>query len=153
MKGWILALIIALVTLPACGPQNPNVTPQASVAHYATDVLQGLTAYQALLVKATEGPNAPMTVEQAKPQMDKIREGLVQAQKLSGLLKSYDTLTTPTARQGVLPQIQAALTSLSTLGLDAAALPAQLLQEGVKLVNNVSSLVASAKAAIATGGM
>ncbi len=50
-------------------------------------------------------------------------------------------------------QVQAALTALSTLGLDAATLPAQLVAEGTRLVTNVNSIIATAKAAVATGGM
>lgn len=155
MKTLLVVLSISVVGFvsTACGPQQANVTPQAAIAHYGSDIVSGLLAYQKIIVAATEATPPVLTVAQATPQMDKIRTGLTRANTLSGLLKQYDALTTPTAKAGLVPQIQAALTALSTLGLDAATLPAQLVAEGTKLVTNVNNLVATTKAAIATGGM
>ena len=153
MKTLALALLLPLFVV-GCGPQNVNVTPQAAVAHYASDLATALTTYQALIVKATEGPTPLLTVAQAQPQMDKIRQGLDQGQRLATLLRQYDALAPgSTEKTTVAAQVQAALTALSTLGLDAATLPAQLVAEGTRLVTNVNSIIANAKAAVATGGM
>lgn len=144
---------LCLLAVAACGPQQANVTPQAAVAHYGADIVQGLTTYQSFLIKATEGPTPTLTVEQAKPRMDEVRKGLAAAQRLSTLLKSYDSLTTTQEKQAIVPQIQEALNALATLGLDAATLPAQLVNEGTRLANNVASIIAAAKVAISSGGL
>lgn len=160
MKRLITVLIVGLgvaaglVMLTGCGPQNVNVTPQAAVAHYATDVVSGLTAYQALIVKATEGTPPLLTVAQATPRMNEIRKGLNGGQQLATLLRQYDALAPGSAeRQPLIAQIQAALTALSTLGLEPATLPAAIVGEGTRLVSNVQSIIANARAAVAAGGM
>lgn len=146
-------LVFTLVVFPACGPQNANVTPQAAVAHYGSDILTGINTYQAFLVKVTEGPMPVLSVEAAKPRMDEIRKGLTEAQKLSELLKRYDALSTLAEKKTIIGQIQASLSALSALGLDAATLPAQIVAEGTKIVGNINSLIASTRAAVAAGGM
>lgn len=153
MKTLAFALLLPLFVV-GCGPQNANVTPQAAVAHYASDLASALTAYQAMIVKATQGTPPILTTAQAQPQMDKIRTGLDKGQQLATLLRQYDALAPGSAdKKAVATQVQAALTALSTLGLDAATLPAQLVAEGTRLVTNVNSIIATAKAAVATGGM
>lgn len=151
----LLSMPVAYVSVStvACGPQAVNVTPQAAVAHYGADIVSGLLAYQRLIVTATEATPPVLTVAQATPQMDKIRAGLTQAEALSTLLKQYDALTAGAAKSALVPQIQAALTALSTLGLDAATLPAALVAQGTQLVSSVNTLIASAKAAVVTGGL
>jgi hypothetical protein len=153
MKTLALALLMPLLFV-GCGPKNVNVTPQATVAHYASDIAQALTTYQALVVKATQGMPPLMTVAQAQPRMDEIRKGLDAGQRLATMLRQYDALAPgDSTRGGVASQIQAALTALSTLGLAPATLPAAIVAEGTRLVANINTVIANAKAALATGGM
>ena len=146
-----LAILTLCVFSPGCATVQTQ-PPQATIAHYGADILAGITGYQSLLVKATEGPTPLMTVEKAKPQMDAIRTKLDQAQKLSDLLKAYDTAT-GAAKTDLVSQINAALSALQVLGVDPTSLPAQLVAEGQKLVANVVNLVNQTKAAIAAGRM
>lgn len=148
-----IVLMIAWLPVTACGPQNANVQPQASIAHYGTDVVNGVSLFQDLIIKASTGPTPIMTTAQAKPYMDKILAFAETAQKLSVALKEYDALTAGVEKQAKAKQVQTILAALGGLGSLANGLPAGIASEAAKLVGNVTDAVASVRSAVAAASL
>ena len=87
----VFAFTMVLGFVLACGGTNPNpnVTPQAKIAHYGTDIAQGITTLQQTVtqVRAACLPCAPAT--------DKItdidQQAVNKAKDLDQALRAYDT--------------------------------------------------------------
>lgn len=146
-----LVLVVSLFVYACAQNPSPGQTPQASIAHYGTDIVNGVGLFQDLIIRSSTGPKPIMTTAQAKPYMDKILVVAGEGQKLSAALKEYDALTAGVARQAKAQQIQTILTAIAASGVSAWAdnLPSSVATEGAKLVSNITTAIAQVKAALA----
>lgn len=146
----ILATLI-IFGFVGCGPKNANVTPQAAVAHYGTDVLTAVQVTQKATIAASDAHT--ITVDQAKPVMDQILKVITAADKLSAALKVYDAATggaRTTAKSDVLQLANALLTAVQT---GFTNVPPALGTEIQRLITNVTSGISQIKLALSAGGV
>lgn len=146
-------VIVALVLSGACGGTNPNpsVTPQAKVAHYGSDIAQGITTLQQTVtqVRSTCAACADAT--------DKItdadQQAVTAATKLSSALKAYDAATTLTAKNVAASDVQASVADITKLLATAFNVKVEnpMASQIATLVSNVLSLTASVSAEVAKG--
>jgi hypothetical protein len=138
-----------ILSTGGCLHAAPNTTPQAAVAHYGTDIVQGINAVRAAVTTATESTPPVLTVERATPVMDKLRQAQEQAAQLSIQLKAYDAATTPVDRQNIGQKIQALLNSITAAVAAAGAgdMPQALLAQTSQLVTNVMATVNTIRSA------
>lgn len=133
---------IALTTV-ACAHAPANTTPQAAVAHYGTDLINGVNAVRQAVIAATDATPPILTAEKATPVMDNLRKANTYAQDLSGLLKMYDAATTVTAKADLSVKIQSVLSAITAaVGMASGNdMPSQLLSQTTSLVANVNTTV------------
>lgn len=149
----VFAFTMVLGFVLACGGTNPNpnVTPQAKIAHYGTDIAQGITTLQQTVtqVRAACLPCAPAT--------DKItdidQQAVNKAKDLDQALRAYDTASSLSVKNVSAAQVQANVAELTALLSDAFmvqidnAMAAQVSQ----LISNVLALTATVSAEVAKG--
>lgn len=151
-----LAVVVALLFVPlaplaGCGGVDPNVTPQAKLAHYGTTVAKEITTVQKFVTEQTTAGTIP--VEPART-LTGVNQKLVdQGRLLSDALKTYDAAVTLDAKHLAEAEVMRLVASFNaTIGeaynvkVDTAA-AAQV----YALYANVSKIVATVSSEIAKG--
>src|SRR6188508_2352718 len=148
-----------LVTAAACSgtascANNPSasVTPQAKVAHYSADVLDAVTIVQKTVTQGVASNAIPVeTGRQITSVIENINDN---ARKLGETLKLYDAATTLADRSKAGADAQsrvAAISALLSQGFGVIKVDNATGAEIVKLLSNVTTLVANISTEVAKG--
>lgn len=155
----VFAVTMVLGFVLACGANNaPNVTPQAKIAHYGTDIAQGITTLQQTVTQVRAA------CLQCAPATDKItdinQQAVNKAKQLDQALRTYDTATSLSVKNASAADVQANVADLTKLLSDAfkVQINNQMASQVSEMISNVLALTATVSAEVAkgmsvTGGM
>lgn len=143
----VVAVLFAMLQW-ACGPQNPNLTPQANVARYAGDVVASMRVIQQTIAKA---PLPEATIATA---MNRFLQAEKYALQLGDALKAYDTAANLTNKDSAAATVEAVLVNLNTILFDIGAplvnvnVQPETRTQIERLINNVQGLIFQIRSAI-----
>lgn len=147
--GALVMAYLAVLMTSGCAKTPPNTTPQAQVAHYGTEIVQGVNTIRAAVIAATDATPPVLTVDKATPIMDNLRKAQEAAAQLSPALKAYDIATSGPERQTLGAKIAGLLNAISAAVATAGTgdLPPNLLAQTTQLIANVATTINSLRAA------
>ncbi len=143
-----------LLLLGGCaGNSTPIITPQASIAHYGSTVIDAVTQVQLTVTQGVDAKSIPVDVGK---QVTTVNEKIsAVAKQLGAALRAYDTATTLQAKKLQASDVQELISKLNGLLSEAfnITIPGTVGGQIAQLLANVAKTVSALSAEIAKGLM
>ena len=147
----LLSLAIVVALSPACALRSGGAMPQATIAHYGTNVLEAVQAAQQGVIAMNA--NQLLSDDVTRTVLNGIRDANGVAEKLSVALKVYDAALPGIAQAVALRDISAIVTQFN-MAISAAfniELPTALVAEIQGLIANVNKTILEIQLELAKG--